>query len=204
MVMADSQLKAWLKFIKTNEVAITVAVGFLVVVVLGLMLVGKNWWRLTRQPSISQQAVSTVLETSTSSPLAQPGIFTEILKPAVPASQPTTYIVKKGDSTWKVAELFFDYGPAYVAIEQANKLQHNQYLEVGQQLTIPVLEIKTEAVTDADYVVKSGDCLWTIAEQQLGSGYKWVDIYRPNRQVIGRNPNLIYPGTRLRLTAITK
>lgn len=49
-------------------------------------------------------------------------------------------------------------------------------------------------VKDETYVVKSGDCLWNIAIQFYGNGAEYVRIYEANKQVIGSNPNLIYPG----------
>lgn len=63
----------------------------------------------------------------------------------------------------------------------------------------PAQEGATPA-TAGEYVVKEGDYLWKIAmEQYGGNGYAWVEIYRANRQVIGNNPGLIYPGQRLTL-----
>ena len=50
------------------------------------------------------------------------------------------------------------------------------------------------------YVVQKGDCLWTIAEKHLGSGYRWKEIYELNRDSI-ENPSLIYPGQELELPA---
>lgn len=44
------------------------------------------------------------------------------------------------------------------------------------------------------YTVKKGDCLWTIAKKLCGSGSDWQKIYEANRDTIGKNPNLIYPG----------
>lgn len=44
------------------------------------------------------------------------------------------------------------------------------------------------------YTVKKGDCLWTIAKKFYGSGADWKKIYEANRNTIGKNPNLIYPG----------
>ncbi len=59
------------------------------------------------------------------------------------------------------------------------------------------------------YVVRRGDCLWTIARDHLrapdGSDEPspaaidayWRRIYRANRSVIGPDPDLIFPGARL-------
>jgi len=44
------------------------------------------------------------------------------------------------------------------------------------------------------YVVKPGDSLYKIAKQVYGNGAKYNMIYEANRNVIGNNPNLIYPG----------
>lgn len=44
------------------------------------------------------------------------------------------------------------------------------------------------------YTVKSGDCLSAIARQVYGDASKWTKIYEANKDVIGGNPHLIYPG----------
>lgn len=44
------------------------------------------------------------------------------------------------------------------------------------------------------YTVKKGDCLWTIAKKFYGSGADYKKIYEANKDTIGKNPNLIYPG----------
>ena len=49
------------------------------------------------------------------------------------------------------------------------------------------------------YTVKSGDSLWAIAKRILGDGSRWQEIYNANVNVIGKNPNLIYPGQVLRI-----
>ncbi len=58
------------------------------------------------------------------------------------------------------------------------------------------------AVTDqpsGNYVVQHGDCLWDIAEKQLGDPSRWTEIYKMNSDVIGQNPDLIFSGTELKL-----
>lgn len=50
-----------------------------------------------------------------------------------------------------------------------------------------------EKVTPKTYTVISGDSLWKIAQQQLGNGSRWTEIYKLNVNII-KNPSLIYPG----------
>ena len=45
----------------------------------------------------------------------------------------------------------------------------------------------------SSYTVEKGDSLWRIAAKELGSGYKWTEIYEANKETI-RDPNLIYVG----------
>lgn len=48
--------------------------------------------------------------------------------------------------------------------------------------------------TPKTYTVVSGDCLWNIAKKFYGDGSKYKKIYEANKNIIGSNPNLIYPG----------
>jgi len=55
------------------------------------------------------------------------------------------------------------------------------------------------AVADASCEVQAGDSLWRIAQRRLGSGNRYVDLWRANKgRVLGgkafTNPNLIHPG----------
>lgn len=53
------------------------------------------------------------------------------------------------------------------------------------------------------YTVVKGDCLWNIAKRLLKNGARWPEIYNipRNKQIIGPNPNLIYPGQVLQIPA---
>lgn len=64
--------------------------------------------------------------------------------------------------------------------------------------------------TSKTYTVKSGDCLWSIAQAKLGDGSKWTKIYDLNASVItstakkygvtaSKNNPIIYSGTILKL-----
>jgi LysM domain len=49
--------------------------------------------------------------------------------------------------------------------------------------------------------VRAGDTLWGLAEDHLGSGDRWPEIYALNRAVVGADPDAIQPAQRLRLPA---
>lgn len=51
---------------------------------------------------------------------------------------------------------------------------------------------------DIFYTVQTGDCLWSIAEECLGSGQNWMLLYDKNRDIIGTDPALIFSGQRIR------
>ena len=46
----------------------------------------------------------------------------------------------------------------------------------------------------SNYTVQAGDTLWGIAQRAYNDAEDWDTIYQANKQVIGGNPNLIYPG----------
>ncbi|NNL27585.1 MAG: LysM peptidoglycan-binding domain-containing protein [Acidimicrobiia bacterium] len=59
------------------------------------------------------------------------------------------------------------------------------------------------------YRVVPGDSLWAIACRDLGSGSdeqidrRWRQIYAENREIIGSNPDLIFPGQKLSIPEST-
>lgn len=83
-----------------------------------------------------------------------------------------------------------------------------EHREINVRITTPVnnkAPVKKAASRPAaskppvpkTYTVKSGDSLWKIAEKYYRNGAQWRKIYDANKKVIGKNPNLIYPGQKL-------
>ena len=116
---------------------------------------------------------------------------TASVTPPASATAARTYVVKKGDSLWKISKV---EGVSVGELSRANSLTKTSTLKVGQKLTVPavakaektnvatasVVPTSTDATTPsptttaavttdaggASYTVKSGDSLWKIARQQ--------------------------------------
>lgn len=65
------------------------------------------------------------------------------------------------------------------------------------QATLLALSLAVPA-SAAEYTVKAGDSLSSIAQQQLGSSARWKEIYEANKATI-KNPNVILVGQKLNI-----
>lgn len=66
-----------------------------------------------------------------------------------------------------------------------------------QQQSAPQRQSAPAQSTGDKYTVKPGDTLGKIAAQLHGDKSKWRDLYERNRDVVGSNPHLIFPGQEL-------
>ena len=55
----------------------------------------------------------------------------------------------------------------------------------------------TAGTAGRTHVVRPGESLWSIAQEELGDGSRWEEIYRSNRGRIGPVPRRIRPGIKL-------
>ncbi|WP_032121012.1 LysM peptidoglycan-binding domain-containing protein [Clostridium amazonitimonense] len=94
------------------------------------------------------------------------------------------YVVKSGDSLWKISN-YFNVPPSKIII--VNGLEYPNNLLIGQSLLIPTEDIL--------YTVKAGESLWQIA-RTLGTSVQ--TIARANPRI---NINNIYPGLQLYIPA---
>jgi nucleoid-associated protein YgaU len=80
---------------------------------------------------------------------------------------------------------------------------------VGLAVRNPASEMISSTGTASVYTVTSGDTLWGIAKHVLGEdgtmptgaeiSAGWKSIYAANADVVGDDPNLIYPGQVLKI-----
>lgn len=73
---------------------------------------------------------------------------------------------------------------------------YGKVIDMGQQHYLMPQDVE-DTLNDHKYVVKPGDCLWKIADKYYGQGEYYDLLHLVNWAVIGRDENLILPGTRL-------
>src|SRR5579864_5504486 len=56
------------------------------------------------------------------------------------------------------------------------------------------MTLTSRVLPGGNYTVQPGDSLWSIAVQAYQDGTAWPKIYEANKQVIGREANIIHPG----------
>ena len=113
-------LKDTLKAIKLNESLISMILGAIVIVIVGILVV--NYFRRTDTGTII------------------PGTTEEGFENQEPQIG-GTYIIKEGDTLWSIAESSYGSGYKWVDIADANNLSTSD-IEVGQEITIPDVEPK--------------------------------------------------------------
>lgn len=144
---------------------------------------------------------------------------------AKPGSGASLYIVKAGDTLWKIAEKAYKSGFNYKDVVAYNKIQDPNTIIAGQTILLPTVvpdlptdptvlaqggvggpavqgEIGEGAMTApvtnsaSSYTVVKGDTLWSISEQSLGDGFSWHEIAKANNVT---DPTKLEPGTVLQI-----
>lgn len=182
------------KFFKSSEEVVSMFLGLIIVV--GTVLLVVNYFQKSRGevtvPGLSDQSR---LE------LSSEKVGT------VKNGDGSEYVVKKGDSLWKIAEAETGSGYNWTAIAKANNLKNPGVLYRDQKLIIPKIEAKAAIVKkDAEVTIKPGttyaavrgDSLWKIAVKTYGDGYKWTTIWKSNKTAI-RDPNKLEIGMKILL-----
>ena len=106
-----------------------------------------------------------------------------------------TYTVQKGDTLWAIARR---YGTTSGEIAEINNISNPNLIYPGQELRIPTNSTtegeETRGTGDIIYTVQRGDTLSKIAREYNVTVAHIVELNDIT------NPNLIYPGEKLRIT----
>ena len=199
--------------------------GIIFVVIATIILLtfvkGKNATQDTKQKVVSQKSVTaTTIPEVTKKVLSieQKNVTIMPTKPKPTETKQdiiagSTYIVKKDDTLWKIAENKYKSGYNWVDIQKANGLTNPGILYAGTKLILPNVQSKTATVMTSDpkeqtitsamqtnkisgtsYTIVKGDTLWDISVRAYGDGYAWTKIARANNL---DNPSTIHSGNRL-------
>lgn len=186
--------KNWLKALKLNEATVSTLLGALVVIVVGVLIF--NYFS-----KLGKEGVE--LEEITEEAAGAEEVSLEEAQP--PAGLPTTHKVVLGETLWSIAEKYFNSGYNWVDIATENSLVNANYIEEGQELTVPAVAPKLLAklpetgvqvtdepgITGSTYTVQKSDCLWEIAVRAYGDGFRWVEIAQANNLA---SPDIIHAG----------
>lgn len=182
------------KKIKFDESTVSMVLGALVVIVVGLLVYNYFVANKKAEQGSSPQKVETTGPTSTVGAESGGSVA------GFSGSLPTTHVVAQGEDLWKISLTYYGSGYNWVDIAKENKIGNPNLIAAGVKLSIPKVEPKAVAVvtppgsitiTGSSYTVAKGDTLWEVAVRAYGDGFRWVDIAKANKLA---NPGLIHPG----------
>ncbi len=172
--------KKYLKQLSLPESFISITLGFLVVIVAGLLLFnylnrGKtgNGERAQKENKNLQEEIAVL---------------------------PTKHIIADGETLWSIAEKYYSSGYNWVTLAKENNLANADNIYSGQELNIPTAETirpDSENISSSqtqvvkNYTVNTVDNLLDIAVKEYNDGYAWTKIAKANNLV---NPDLIHTG----------
>ncbi len=118
------------------------------------------------------------------------------LRNKLPAALYDEYTVLRGDYLWKISAKSDIYGDPY---QWMRIYTYNRDQIKDPDLIFPDQVFKIQrGVGDKEYLVQKGEFLAKIAAS-LGNAITWRKIYEANRDILGDDPNMLYPYTVLRL-----
>ena len=184
----DNLLKQWLKKFRLNESILSMALGALVVVVVGILIF--NYFAKTDAGVEVEPISSDVAE-----------IVPVEMEGETPAGLPRKHVVATGEHLWSIAEKYFGSGYNWIDIAQTNKLQKPNLLIIDQELTITQVTARKITIQPMPrpgktYSVQLGDSLWSLAVKAYGDGFKWLEIAQANNL---SQPDLIEVGQEIKI-----
>jgi len=142
---------------------------------------------------------------------------------------PKKHKIAEGDTLLAIADLYYGDSRMVAAILRANpRIKDPRALRIGDEITLeaPVPKPTTDAAAplsqnrpteaaraaepaksagaasppaEKTYRVREGDSFYSIAQSQLGSGARWEELFRLNRDLVKGDVKRLRPGMVLRL-----
>lgn len=121
---------------------------------------------------------------------------------------PARIVTERGDTLWGLAEKHLGDGFRWQEIADLNQgrvmadgrvFTNPRHIESGWELRLPadtsnLPAHSTPGDSEGEHLVVADESLSTIAREMTGDPDNWPALYEANRDVVGSDPDLIYPG----------
>ncbi len=120
-------------------------------------------------------------------------------------ADPPKIVTDKGDTLWGLAEKHLGDGFRWQELADLNQgrgmadgrtFNNPRNIEPGWELLLPAdaTNLPGDQTPETEHVVTPGETLTGITEETTGDPDNWQALYEANKDVIGSDPDLIYPG----------
>jgi len=109
--------------------------------------------------------------------------------------------VERGDSWWKLAEMYLGNGARWRELRGMNPAGTNrpEFLLLGSTVRVPAGVVGRARPVEKSVTVQKGDTLWGMAREHLGRGAAWTCLMEANPEL--REPEQLRIGQRVLLPA---
>ena len=114
----------------------------------------------------------------------------------------TDHIIKRGESLEKISLKYYENISMVDSLVSWNK----NIFKSNKNLIYPytVIKVKTDRLINKssiynDYIIVSGETLWSISKELLDDPYAWLLIYNDNKNILVDGANSLKPGMKIKI-----